>query len=100
MMRLLKYFGRMLKYFNRLVSRQDPTSSMRWLMLVNFVFSSILLWGIWLTMCIIKSQVVDLPDGLVTLYLTANGAAISGKVLQSLGETLATKSPKSSPQKE
>lgn len=83
---LVKYFGRLLAYFNKLVSRQDPASSMRWLMLVNFMLSSSLLWGTWLTMCILKSQIIDLPDGLVTLYLSVNGAAISGKVIQSVSE--------------
>lgn len=77
---------RILKYFTQLTSRNDPASSMRWLMVVNFVLSSTLMWGVWMAMCLVKSQIVDIPSGLSNLYLAVNAMAISGKIVQTISE--------------
>lgn len=77
---------KLIKYLTSLADQHDAASSMRWLMLMNFVISSTILWGIWMAMCLVKSQVVDVPPGLSNLYLTVNGMAISGKVVQTISE--------------
>lgn len=73
-------------YFGKLITSGNATSSMRWLMIINFILTSTLVWGVWMIMCVKNSQIADIPMGVLYTYLGINGVTVGGKAFQSIFE--------------
>ena len=74
----------MKEYFKKLVDTTDPSSTMRWVTIFVIVFTSLVFWGTWLVICLIKNAMVDMPTGAVTAYSSSNLTAVGGKLLQKI----------------
>jgi predicted permease len=74
----------MLDYFKNIAREDTASSTMRWVLIFVTIFTTVLFWGTWIIVSIMKAQVVDIPTGAVTAYSAGNASAILGKVVQKI----------------
>lgn len=70
-------------FFGRLVMKDDPASSMRWIFLFSFIFINAVAWIIWASLSVAKHEMIEWPSGLVMAYSAALTVITGGKVIES-----------------
>jgi len=73
-------------YFKRLLDPKDNQSAGRFAFLFQVITSNVVVWYAWVIACILKQELVQIPSGVVEIYLAANGTAFVGKGIQSFTE--------------
>jgi len=77
----------MKKFFmDLLASGIDTPSVMRFAFLLQVLVSNIVVWYVWVFICIWTRSMANIPPGVVECYLAANGTAFLGKGIQSFAE--------------
>ena len=67
-------------------SKDNSWSSTRFTLLFTVLISNLSIFGIWVFVCFVKKELVNIPADIITLYSLANGITISGKVIQTRHE--------------
>ncbi len=80
----------MFKYLIQLTQTDRGQSSGRFGFLLSVVISNIVVWFTWLVMCILKGELINIPEGVVYAYAAAQGLAFGGKGLQAIADRPAT----------
>jgi hypothetical protein len=76
----------LLKYFRELADFNGSASAGRFGFLYSVLVSNTVVWYTWLIICILKKDLVNIPEGVYTALAVANGAAFIGKGMQSFAE--------------
>ena len=76
------------QFFLSMLKESDgcPVSMTRFLSLFTIVLSNIAMWGTWLLICYFEGHIADIPDGVIYVYVAANGLTLTGKVAQKFVE--------------
>lgn len=65
----------------------DTPSMMRFAFLFSVIVSNVIVWYVWLFVCIWTRSLVNIPPGVVEIFAYANGISFIGKGLQSFAES-------------
>jgi hypothetical protein len=79
-------------YFRELVNFCGTPSAGRFAFLLSVILSNVVVWYVWLFVCVWTRTLVDIPVGVYTTYGLANGIAFGGKGIQSFAERPQTNS--------
>ena len=67
-------------------SQDNTWSSTRFALLFTVLVSNLCIFSVWVFICIIKKEIVNIPTDIISLYSLANGITISGKIIQTRHE--------------
>lgn len=86
------YILKIVKLFSSKVSGMISNGSLFWKtvrfnLFFTMIISNVSIFGIWIALCIIKSEILSIPESVVLLYATANGIALTGKTAEKIQET-------------
>jgi hypothetical protein len=74
----------MKQFFSMLMSDDGKNySSTRFVMVFIAVICTLIVFGGWVILCVKQRQLIDIPQGVITLYFGAMGIVAAAKVTQS-----------------